>query len=130
MKTLALALAVVAATPAVAQEESAGRALYMNACAGCHGAEALGDGPVAELLSVPVPDLTRLATHNGGDFPRLKVIYIVDGRTGLRAHGGPMPVFGSLLTGQPGIEDAEDGSPVFADRRILALVDYLETIQQ
>ena len=32
--------------------------------------------------------------------------------------------------GQPGIEDGPEGTPVFADRRILALVDYLESIQQ
>ncbi len=129
MFRFALAAAIVAA-PVVAQEAAPGRTLYMDACAGCHGAEAIGDGPAAELLSVPVPDLTRLAARNDGEFPRLKVIYIIDGRTGIRAHGGPMPVFGSLLSGQPGIEDADDGSPVFADRRILALVDYLESIQQ
>ncbi len=122
--------ASLVALPAAAQDEDTGREVYLNACAGCHGAEAIGDGPAAELLTVPVPDLTRLAARNGGEFPRLEVIYIIDGRTGLRAHGGPMPIFGSLMTGQPGIEDAPDGSPVFADRRILALVDYLESIQQ
>lgn len=128
MLRMLIALAVSAA-PAVAQELD-GQQLYMGACAGCHGESATGDGPVAELLSVPVPDLTRLASRNGGDFPRLDVIYIIDGRTGIRAHGGPMPVFGALMTGQPGVEDAPDGTPVFADRRILALTDYLESIQQ
>ena len=123
--------AIALAAPATAQEATeAGGQLYMNACAGCHGADAIGDGPVAELLSLPVPDLTRLAANNDGEFPRLEVIHVIDGRTGIRAHGGPMPVFGTLLTGQPGIEDGPEGTPVFADRRILALVDYLESIQQ
>lgn len=122
--------ALVLAAPVAAQETGQGRELYLGACAGCHGQEGLGDGPVAELLSLPVPDLTRLAARNDGEFPRLEVIHVIDGRTGIRAHGGPMPVFGTLLSGQPGIEDAADGTPVFADRRILALADYLETIQQ
>ncbi len=122
--------ALVLSAPAAAQDAPDGRQLYVNACAGCHGAEGIGDGPVAELLSLPVPDLTRLASRNDGEFPRLEVIHVIDGRTGIRAHGGPMPVFGALITGQPGIEDAPDGSPVFADRRILALTDYLESIQQ
>lgn len=128
---LRIVLATVAlATPGWAQETPDGQALYAGACAGCHGEEGIGDGPVAELLSVPVPDLTRLASRNDGEFPRLEVIHVIDGRTGIRAHGGPMPVFGTLLAGQPGIENAPDGSPVFADRRILALIDYLESIQQ
>ena len=128
---LRVLLATIAlSAPAWAQDAGEGRALYINACAGCHGAEGTGDGPVAELLSVPVADLTRLASRNDGAFPRLEVIHVIDGRTGVRAHGGPMPVFGSLLAGQPGLEDAPDGSPVFADRRILALTDYLESIQQ
>jgi mono/diheme cytochrome c family protein len=128
---LRIVLAAIAlAAPSLAQEAPDGRALYMGACAGCHGEDAIGDGPAAELLAVPVPDLSRLAAGNGGEFPRLAVIHVIDGRTGIRAHGGPMPVFGTLLTGQPGLEDGPQGTPVFADRRILALVDYLESIQQ
>jgi mono/diheme cytochrome c family protein len=122
--------ACLVATPLAAQEADLGERTYMGACAGCHGSEGIGDGPAAGLMSVPVPDLTRLAAGNDGAFPRLEVIHVIDGRTGIRAHGGPMPVFGALFSGQPGIEDAPDGSPVFADRRILALADYLESIQR
>ena len=37
-----------------------GRILYGNLCASCHGVDARGGGPVAEALSVAMPDLTRL----------------------------------------------------------------------
>ena len=38
-------------------DEVRGRELYDRHCVQCHGANAKGDGPAAEALVVPVPDL-------------------------------------------------------------------------
>jgi hypothetical protein len=58
------------------------------------------------------------------------VLMVVDGRTGVRAHGdSAMPVWGERFK-----ESAADlgpyGSELAARGRLLALVTYLETIQK
>lgn len=127
LKVLALALA---ASPAVAQDDTLGERTFLAACAGCHGEDAGGGGPMTEILTVAVPDLTRLSEGNGGVFPWLRVVHVVDGRTGLRAHGGPMPIFGLMFEGDTVVADAPDGSPVTTSARVLAVVDYLATLQR
>ncbi len=84
---------------------------------------------MAELISIPVPDLTRIAARNGGVFPWLTVVHLIDGRTGLRGHGGPMPLFGALFSGDTTAADAPDGTPVITSARVLALTDWLASIQ-
>ncbi|MCB2117372.1 MAG: c-type cytochrome [Rhodobacteraceae bacterium] len=117
------------AAPAAAEDVALGEATFQGACAACHGAGAAGDGPMADLITLPVPDLTRIAVRNGGEFPWLKVVHLIDGRTGLRGHGGPMPLFGALFAGDTGAADAPDGTPVITSKRVLALTDYLASIQ-
>lgn len=107
-----------------------GRQVFLEACAGCHGSEALGDGPTASLLSVEVPDLTRFAARNDGEFDAVLMVQIVDGREGLAAHGGPMPMFGGLLTGPSVLLDGPAGDPVSTSEPILRVVQWLETVQQ
>lgn len=130
MRAIAILLCLAAA-PASGQDATApGRDTYLAACAGCHGAGAKGDGPMADLLNVEMPDLTRISARHGGAFPWLRIVHVVDGRTGLRAHGGPMPVFGALFAGDTAVKDARDGTPVITSARVLAVVDYLATIQE
>ncbi len=129
MLRLVLCLFVLA-LPAAADEEELGQQTYLYACAGCHGPDATGGGPITDLLSVEPPDLTRIATRHDGTFDRLRIIHTIDGRSGMRAHGGAMPIFGALFSGDPAVEDAPDGTPIMASRRVLALVDWLESIQQ
>ena len=118
LRTAAALLACLAALPAHAAGDLAlGRETFAGACAACHGAEARGDGPMAELISIPMPDLTRIAVH------------LIDGRTGLRGHGGPMPMFGALFAGDTAAADAPDGTPVITSARVLALTDWLASIQ-
>ncbi|MCX7644313.1 MAG: cytochrome c [Rhodobacteraceae bacterium] len=126
---LAAALAGAAAAQDPARDPGLGEATFLSSCAGCHGETADGTGPMTEILTVPVPDLTRLAARNGGVFPWLRVVHVIDGTTGLRAHGGPMPVFGALFEGDAAVADAPDGTPVIASRRILAVADWLASIQ-
>jgi mono/diheme cytochrome c family protein len=87
---LALATSLPAAADPVGQQE------YMVACAICHGESGRGDGPFAPLLHITTPGLTGLAAANDGVFPFLDVLMVVDGRTGVRAHGdSAMPIWGS-----------------------------------
>jgi mono/diheme cytochrome c family protein len=120
--------ASLGAVPAFAQD-GPGAAEYMNACASCHGAEGKGDGPLAELMTVSMPDLTQLSAENDGVFPMFDVIQVIDGRTGIRGHGYPMPVWGGRFKAQE--MNAGDYSAEIVTRgRILSLALYIESLQE
>ncbi|WP_424939411.1 c-type cytochrome [Aliiroseovarius sp. S253] len=106
---------------------------YLSYCASCHGAQADGNGPLGDVLNMSVPDLTTISQRNDGEFPFLKVVHMVDGRTGVMAHGSDMPVWGDQFSDQSAKEDGMVGdlSAVYEVRgRILSLVYYLESIQK
>jgi mono/diheme cytochrome c family protein len=107
-----------------------GQRTYVEACAGCHGMSGTGDGPAGALLTVEVPDLTRIAWRNDGTYDLVRVVQVMDGRQGLAAHGGPMPLYGGLLTGPAAVIDGPDGSPVQTTEPILAIARWLATIQE
>ncbi len=117
------------ATHGTAQDATQGQELYMSRCGGCHGANGMGDGPMAPLITVVVADLTQLALRNGGLFPRAEVVRTIDGRTEILAHGGPMPVFGPVLGGGSAVIDGPDGSVIETKGDVLAIALYLESIQ-
>lgn len=125
---LATATVLIATFTANAAENNAGEAEYMVACAVCHGESAKGNGPFASMMNTEVPGLTGLAAANEGKFPFLEVFQIVDGRTGVRGHGGPMPIWGDRFTAA-----SQDLGPysseIVARGRIAVLVDYLQGIQ-
>lgn len=102
-----------------------GSATFRSYCAACHGADAKGEGPLAESLRTPPPDLTLLAKRNGGSYPDEKVYRIIDGRKPVKGHGGPdMPVWGDAF------KSSYDGySEVKVKEKIGALVEYLKSIQ-
>jgi mono/diheme cytochrome c family protein len=118
------------AAAAQAQDPAPGKVEYMTVCAVCHGDAGTGDGPFAAMMNVEVPDLTGLAAANGGSFPYLKVFQIVDGRSGLRAHGSPMPVWGNRYAAGAEASPGPYRTEVFVRGRIGVLVDYLESIQE
>lgn len=107
-----------------------GRQIYVENCATCHGLQAAGDGPMTAILSVDVPDLRGLNAANGGAFPLLEVIAVIDGRNKLTGHGGPMPIFGYALGGETQVLDGPGGSPVTVKGDILAIARWLETQQR
>lgn len=111
-----------------AQEEAdtrTGARLYSTYCASCHGAQGEGDGPVAAVMSVTVPELRTLARRNEGEFPADAVRAYVDGREVPAAHGGRrMPVWGEVFQWNAG-EDSE----AIAEARIEAVVDHVEQLQ-
>ncbi len=123
-------LALALGTGAMAQDAARGTVLYQTHCAVCHGETAQGDGPMAEVLTLPVPDLTALSGPDG--FPLLRVIGRIDGRDPILAHGGPMPVFGEWFQGD-GADVAmagPGGQPVLMSRPIADLVAFLIEVQR
>jgi mono/diheme cytochrome c family protein len=115
--------------PASAQDNSVGAALYASFCAACHGEAGKGDGDMANVMTIPSPNLTLLAKNNEGEFPMLRVIQTIDGRSGTRGHGGVMPIFGAVFSPGGSGPGLEYGSEVEARGRVLALAQYIESIQ-
>jgi mono/diheme cytochrome c family protein len=104
-----------------------GKELYKRFCASCHGLEAHGDGPVAPLLKVQVPDLTLIELrHKRFDAPLIEMI--IDGRFLIRGHGTrDMPVWGDEFTrSEIANPQAESATRVLIRR----MVEYLQSIQQ
>jgi mono/diheme cytochrome c family protein len=113
-----------------AAESSAEHAFQLY-CSNCHGDGGRGDGPMALDLTVPPPDLTKLSVRNGGVFPRERLQEIIDGRESLKNHGDrEMPVWGKWfkMEAEEGLGGAE-GDEGTVQRRITALIDFLETLQ-
>jgi mono/diheme cytochrome c family protein len=110
------------------QEIREGAALYEKSCAGCHGADATGNGPIAPVIGVRPPDLTRIAERRSGTFPELEIFRIIDGQADLSAHGPRhMPVWGYEFFG-----DDEDDEVAHrqAEQKVDRLVSYLRSIQR
>ena len=57
--TALLLLATLCATDGYAQEPTLGAALYATHCAGCHGNDGEGGGPLATATATSVPNLRR-----------------------------------------------------------------------
>lgn len=132
MSSTALALiaaAALAAGAAGAQNAEVGAEFFGQYCATCHGMDAKGDGPMTQMMTVTVPDLTMLSERAGGKFPMLDVIHIIDGRTGLRAHGGPMPVYGAVFRSESGATGS-DAEVLHGLGKVLSIAYYLESLQQ
>jgi mono/diheme cytochrome c family protein len=106
-----------------------GAQTYETFCASCHGAGAEGDGPVAPLIKVPVPDLTRIAQRAGGEFPTEDVRRTIDGRWDRSAHGArDMPVWGWDFVNGFNIDESSERRKV--DAIIDKLIVYLQSIQK
>ncbi len=127
-----IALAALTTGAAIAQDLNVqdGNDLYRTYCWQCHGFEATGDGPMAEMLAIRTPDLTKLAARNDGVFPTELVAQQVDGRSPLLAHGGEMPIFGPALDSDKQIAlSLPSGQPMMTGVPLASLIAFLETIQ-
>lgn len=109
--------------------QSTGEAEYLRSCAVCHGEDGRSNTPFSDLLTVTAPDLTMLAANNDGIFPMLAVIHLIDGRTGLRAHGSDMPIWGDRY-GDDADLAGQYGAELIVRGRVLELAEYLASIQQ
>jgi mono/diheme cytochrome c family protein len=104
------------------KKNEAGRKLFMQYCATCHGAEARGDGPTAKMLKKAPADLTRIEKQNG-KFPAMRIQRVITGDDMLESHGSrDMPVWGTILRRKSGHG--------FATLEIYNLTKYIESIQQ
>jgi mono/diheme cytochrome c family protein len=125
---IAAIAALAACTPE--PEELSGRALFDQFCVACHGTGGLGDGPAAADLPRKPADLTRISARNGGTFPLVRVMSVIDGYTRTGA-AQVMPDFGAALAEGP-VEMVDTGNGVMTPTpsRLVALAEYLRTIQQ
>jgi mono/diheme cytochrome c family protein len=104
-----------------------GAALFARHCSACHGQSGEGDGPVAAVMQVTVPNLRSLSERSGGRFPRDAVLAYIDGRDLPASHGDRyMPVWGNVFQWSAS-ESAESEQEV--NERIAAITDFLEQIQ-
>ena len=128
---------------ALAQDLDAGKLEFQSSCATCHGIDGKGKGPLSEQLRVAPADLTVLAKKNDGVFPVNAVYETIYGIKRIVAHGPPdMPIWGFRYFARntaPGskkpdhpdhyVELSSDLDAI-ARTRLLAVVDYLNRIQQ
>lgn len=128
----AASLAFAACAPMPTQRDlsqMSGAEMYESLCASCHGVRGEGDGPVAPLIKVHVPDLTRIAEREGGEFPADDVHRTIDGRFDRPAHGSrDMPVWGWQFYRSETAHDPAERARV--DAMIDKLVEYLRSIQK
>lgn len=121
---LALPVAAVLAGCSPWTGPQAGRALYDQNCAACHGADARG--------GAQVPDLTQITARAGGVYPQMRVLDKLDGYArGQTVYAGTeMPNFGDLLTGRLTRVQTPSGLSRPMPEKVIALDAYLQSIQR
>lgn len=130
VRLILVALAAAGAVSAQEPDPEIGRDIFMSYCVQCHGSDAKGAGPMAEILAVVTPDLTGLAERNGGVFPTGTVAMKIDGRTSVLGHGGDMPLFGPFFeAGESVLVRLPNGQSMMMSLTLANLVSYLETLQ-
>jgi len=102
---------------------------YADYCASCHGPSGRGNGPAAVGMQPAPSDLTQLAAQNGGVFPKSRVMGQLVGYTMGRSESH-MPIFETLREGPVVMYDDGSGQRVATPARLVALADYLQTLQQ
>jgi cbb3-type cytochrome c oxidase subunit III len=112
--------------------EPSGSQEYQQNCARCHGTDGKGNGPDAKTLRGYHPaNLTLIRRKNGGTFPRQEIYDVIDGGKRLPGHNdwnSPMPLWG--LSFQLEGEEYSPESEAQVRRKITALIDYIESIQE
>ncbi len=125
---IALAATSVASAQEVDVED--GKNLFLNSCWQCHGLDAKGSGPMAEMLAIETPDLTQLSKRNGGEFPTEAVAMQIDGRSPVLAHGGEMPIFGPSLESDQNVTlRMKSGHQLMTGVPLANVIVYLESLQ-
>jgi mono/diheme cytochrome c family protein len=130
------------AAAAQAEDYDIGKSEFQSSCASCHGADAKGKGPVSDQLKIPPADLTMLAKNNNGVFPVNAVYETLYGSKTVPAHGTrEMPIWGERFNPIINLPHSVDPSywkmagpeqspEIVVRTRILAVVDYLNRVQQ
>jgi len=125
-----------------AEDSDIGKSEFQSSCASCHGPDGKGNGPVSGQLKVPPSDLTMLAKNNNGVFPLNAAYEAINGSKTIPAHGTrEMPIWGERFNPVVNLPHYVDPSywkmagpqqspEVVVRTRILAVIDYLNRIQQ
>jgi mono/diheme cytochrome c family protein len=131
-------MALLVAMPLVVSAQSTkvkpmdfGQQEFIARCASCHGRDAKGGGPIADLLRKSPPDLTLLSRGNGGIFPISRVYDSIVGDD-VKAHGSrDMPVWGQMYRLRAGEHYADTyyDPEAYVRVRVLALVEYISRLQ-
>jgi len=112
---IALIGLITACTMPDAPEPPEGARMFADHCAACHGADAAGAGP--ETLGLgKVP-------------PTARILSVIDGYASGSHPNRTMPEFGADLGGDLIPLDI-DGTPTPTPRALVALLTYLESVQQ
>ncbi len=107
---------------------ASGEQMYSNYCGACHGTKAEGNGPAAQALKTPPPNLTLLSQKNGGVFPAEHIMSVLKLGVANPAHGSAeMPVWGDLLMS---LNPSSRFPATIVHQRIFNLTDYLKKIQK
>lgn len=122
-----LAVLTACATDNSMPEPSDGERLFADNCTACH--DARGTGPRQLAGGQIAPDLTRISTRNGGEFPVAQVLSQIDGYGRGKVPTEVMPQFGDLLEGDLVPVDVS-GQLTPTPRPLAALLAYLESIQR
>ena len=83
---------------------------------------------MAVFVNTGVPDLRQLSQRSG-EFPRTYVVEVITKISEFHDDISAMPDFGTLFGASPTVYTAPDGEQIQTDALILAIVDYLETVQ-
>jgi mono/diheme cytochrome c family protein len=119
------------AAAADVQAQKRGEEFYRTACAQCHGMDAKGGGPLAQVLTVKPTDLTTMSRRAGGQFPFYEAFKMIEGRTEVGAHGTrEMPAWGAILEVESRGFQSPQVASTYAYGRISELLVYLESVQQ
>jgi len=131
-------LLALASANANAESMSLGQWEYEQSCATCHGVDGKGKGPATAYLTKEPTDLTTLQKNNGGVFPVDRAYEVIDGRAEVAVHGPRhMPMWGYRYN-REALEKAREsempatpvGSHIYVHTRIMALIEYLSSIQE
>lgn len=111
-----------------------GKVEYQSQCAVCHGELGKGDGSFNVMLKKQASDLTVLSKNNGGVFPFNRMYEVISGAADVAGHGPRnMPIWGNYYKYQASRELSASASQAdlraYARARILALVEYISTLQ-
>ena len=128
LATIVLLACLLISGPEVARSDdlAAGRRLYMEHCAACHGVDADGHGPLEHELAKPAADLRVLAKKYGNPLPDDQIARFMDGRADVKAHGPrDMPVWGwEMWRSSEG-----NGNPNEVSEPVSQIVRYVQPIQ-
>lgn len=106
-----------------------GADIFVENCAVCHGLEARGDGPAVQDLGQQPANLRLIAQRAGGVFPADDILAKIHGYQG-PGHFGDMPDFGVLIDGPKVMWKTAEGQEIATSADLVALVRYLEEIQE